>query len=109
MIFMGLERGGGTLGKGLFLKKVSLSPNQSVRPSFLPSFSFQGCAYCEALCFHGTGIAFGMDTFQRAKDEDFLKAFVRRFSGKPWPQRFAAAFLCIGEVRWWERALSAEI
>ena len=47
---------GVTLGKGAFSEEGFPFPktvSTAFLPSFLPSFSFQGCAYCEALCFHG--------------------------------------------------------
>ena len=74
-------------------------------PSFLPSL----LRVLRSPVLSRRGSPLEWIPFRGQKPRDFLKALVRRFSGKPWPQRFAAAFLCIGEVRWWERALSAEI
>ena len=89
-------------------KKLFLHQASGILPSFLPSLS-KAARIAKPCAFTARGSPLEWIPFRGQKPRDFLKAFVRRFSGKPWPQRFAAAFLCIGEVRWWERALSAEI
>ena len=70
------------MGKGAFSEEGFPFP-KPVSTAFLPSLSKAACI-AKPCAFTARGSPLEWIPFRGQKPRDFLKAFVRRFSGKPW-------------------------